>query len=230
MEARDARDADKKQNALRRFGQWCAMRGGWYWWELSWITTTYFGSESKPDVSKWALPLLHAYLSGAWTLFWTDKVLYWVAKPSVVTETINSTRRLHCEDGPALKNDIENLYFWHGVLVPAYAITDPGQITVKEIYEETNAEVRRALIERKTPEKYLWESKAKLIDVDHEKCRKGSAPRALLKDQLGDQWLVGTDGSTKRVYYMPVPNEVTTCREAHIAICGFDESRVLSKS
>jgi len=86
------------------------------------------------------------------------------------------------------------------------------------------------LIERMTPSRYLRESGAKLIDADHEGARKGSAPRALLRDEKGEQWLVGTDGGTRRVYYMPVPDDVKTCREAHCAICGFDESKILAKS
>ena len=229
--ARAARDAsEKSQNALRRFAQWYCYRLAWWWWDLSWMVTTHFGSDGKPSVSKWTNPLLESYIAGAWTLVWTEEVLYWIAKPAVVCEKFNLRKRLHCEDGPALICDIQNLYFWHGVLVPAYAITNPEWITIDEISSEQNAEVRRALIERMTPEKYLWESKASLLDVDHEKCRKGSAPRALLADNQGDKWLVGTDGSTKRVYYMPVPDDVKTCREAHIAICGFDESRILSKS
>jgi hypothetical protein len=33
----------------------------------------------------------------------------------------------------------------------------------------------------------------------------GSMPRALMVDKQGQRWLVGTDGSTKRVYYMRAP-------------------------
>ena len=86
------------------------------------------------------------------------------------------------------------------------------------------------MIERMTPAKYLRESGAKLIDADVEMVRKGSAPRALLRDTQNNQWLCGTDGGTGRVYYMPVPNNVKDCCEAHQAICGFDESLILAKS
>jgi hypothetical protein len=51
-----------------------------------------------------------------------------------------------------------------------------------------------------------------------------------LRDRSGDQWLVGSDGGTGRVYYMPVPQEAKNCREAHEDICGFDETRILAKS
>lgn len=38
---------------------------------------------------------------------------------------------------------VENLYFWHGVLVPAFVVVKPEWITVQHIETESNAEVRR---------------------------------------------------------------------------------------
>jgi hypothetical protein len=122
------------------------------------------------------------------------------------------------------------LWHIHGVRVTQQIVEFPETLTVEQVSKEENAEVRRIMIDRMTPEKYLWESKAELIDTDFEQCRKGAAPRALLRDSRGDQWLVGTDGGTKRVYYMPVAGDVKTCRQAHESICGFDETRVLAKS
>ena len=114
--------------------------------------------------------------------------------------------------------------------MPAHAVMCPEKISIEEIRQETNAETRRVLIERMGPGRYLGESGARVIHEDRERTRKGAAPRALLEDNVGDRWLVGTDGGTRRVYYMPVPKEVNTCSEAHVAICGFDESRILAKS
>ena len=144
---------------------------------------------------------------------------------------VDEQNRPHCDDGPFCRwRDGSMLYAIHGVYVPQWIVEHPDTITVESIRTETNAEVRRIMIEKMTPERYLWESKAVLVDVDHEKTRKGAAPRVLIRDSFGDQWLVGTDGGTRRVYYMPVPQDVKTCREAHEAICGFDESRILAKS
>jgi len=58
----------------------------------------------------------------------------------------------------------------------------------------------------------------------------GSAPRALMRDDLGNMWLVGTDGSTARVYTMAVPSDVSTCKEAHERICGFGENRLIAEA
>jgi hypothetical protein len=57
--------------------------------------------------------------------------------------------RLHCADGPAtLWKDGYAQYFWHGVSVPQKLIEAPEEITKDELIKETNAEVRRAMMER----------------------------------------------------------------------------------
>jgi hypothetical protein len=54
-----------------------------------------------------------------------------------------------CHDtGAALESDVVNLYFWHGVMVPALVIRRPDRITIADIDRQTNAEVRRVMIER----------------------------------------------------------------------------------
>lgn len=223
----DARDV-----SLKRFTAWCLFRAGsWYYteWELSWLATTSFGARQlkKPDVSKWADPIYEAFIAGAWFISWTTETLYWVAKPTVRKD---ERRRAHSTETAACENDVENMYAIEGVLLPAYAVVKPEWITAKEIDEQQNAEARRILIERMGAGKYLSESGAKILQADHETARKGAAPRLLIQDNSGQKWLVGTDGSTTRVYYMPVLNEVKTCHEAHCAIAGFDEARILAKS
>jgi hypothetical protein len=73
---------------------------------------------------------------------------------------------LHNETGPALKSDIENLYFWHGVLVPAFVVMRPSWITIKHIETEDNAEVRRVMIERYGEARYIAESGLQPIAED----------------------------------------------------------------
>lgn len=141
------------------------------------------------------------------------------------------SHRLHREEGPALHwTDGFAIYAWHGVVVAPHVIERPESITLEEINGESNAEVRRVLRERYGEGRYLVESKAKLLDADFEGARKGAAPRALVEDKDGQRWLIGTDGSTSRTYYMPVPPGVKTCREAHEALCGFPEASIINKS
>ena len=231
--ARDARDA-LAARALQRFASWYLFRSGyWGWdWELSWMASWYLGAlENKAEaVQAWTEPLHRAFLAGGWFMCWTDKSLFWVAKPNLKKQIGSFGRRLHCEDGPAVENAVENLYFIEGQLVDAHVVLCPNELTIKEVDAEPNAEVRRIMIQRMGAGRYLTESGAKLLDADNETARKGAAARCLLVDAKGEKWLVGTDGSTQRTYYMPVPNGVANCREAHCAIAGFDETKILAKS
>ena len=75
--------------------------------------------------------------------------------------------RLHCEDGPALAfADGYSLYRWHGVTVPDDVIMHPETITVAHIDGETNAEVRRVLMERYGESRYLADSGVSPIHTD----------------------------------------------------------------
>jgi hypothetical protein len=117
-------------------------------WELSWSVCALFGAveRRKPAVEAWLRPLFEAFVCGCWLIYWTDDTLYWVAKPSVHCEP--GTQRLHHDTGAALESDVVNLYFWHGVMVPAFVIRRPDLITIAHIDQAINAEVRRVMIER----------------------------------------------------------------------------------
>ena len=220
MDARDARAAS------HRLSQWIIHRSSWDWTgETAWVAMTWLGAEDV-KTKAWAKPVFEAFISGAWLLHWSDDTLYWVAKPKV---HVDEQRRLHREDGPALESDIEPLYFLSSVLVTEQVVMFPETLTVEQIREEENAEAQRIMIERMGAGEYLAECGAKLIDMDSLTLT-GSAPRALMEDDLGNKWLVGTDGSTARVYHMNVPQEAQTCKEAHQMIAGFDESRLVAEA
>lgn len=141
--------------------------------------------------------------------------------------------RLHCEDGPAIAYpDGFAIYAINGVRLPEYIIMRPEEITVEKIRSERNAEIKRIMRERYGEGRYLADIGAKVLDVDSiavDKLapRSQSIQRALIEDDEGNRWLVGSDGSTKRVYHMRVPNESQTCTEAHMAICGFSEQDII---
>jgi len=143
---------------------------------------------------------------------------------------IDEQRRPHCEDGPSHEwSDGWRLWYWHGMRVDAQTVMFPETLTVEQVDKETDLEKRRVMIERMGPGKYLQQSGAKVLHMDALTIA-GSAPRALMVDNKGQKWLCGTDGSTERVYYMSVPREVETCGQAHNAIAGFDESRLVAEA
>jgi hypothetical protein len=148
-------------------------------------------------------------------LYWTEDTLYWVQKPLVHVEVIEGRRRLHCAEGPAVESDAENLYFWHGVFVPAFVVTRPAWITVAHIQQEANAEVRRVMLTRFGEDRYIRESGAVPIHADET----GDLYRVDLPD---DEPMVlvrvlnstpEADGSQKP-YWIRVPPHHTTARAA----------------
>ena len=111
---------------------------------------------------------------------------------------------------------------WHGVRVPEHVIMQPETITLDQIKAEKNAEVRRIMRERYGDGRYLAEIGAKVIDTDSVPTdalapRAGSITRALIEDDDGLRFLVGSDGSTARVYYMECDNRnpPATCVQAY---------------
>lgn len=203
------------------------MHYGWWWWgwDLSCLSTTYLGAKQlkKNAVESWSGPVFEAYVAGCWSLYWTDDTLYWFAKPIVHRDPEPGTRRLHNDKYAALESDIENLYFWHGVLVPALVVVRPDWITVKHIDGEDNAEVRRVMIERyKHGEEingaaaYMRDAGGKALDHDE---RFGTLWRREIPD---DEPIVilevinstrEPDGSFKH-YWLRVPPEIETAHAA----------------
>ena len=81
---------------------------------------------------------------------------------------MDSQNRMHCEDGCAMQwRDGLGIYYWHGTAVPEWIILHPEQITIEEIFKETNAEIRRIMCERfgfrKFGQTLIDSGKAKLI-------------------------------------------------------------------
>lgn len=143
--------------------------------------------------------------------------------------TVDDQMRPHNETGPFCEwSDGSALFAVHGVRVPRWIIQDKKRINVEAIKGQADAEIRRVMIELYGWGNYLKESGAKIVDMDS-LTLEGSAARCLMVDSFGDKVLIGTDGSTKRVYSMPVPREVETCKQAHEAIMGTTEDRLIAE-
>ena len=132
--------------------------------------------------------------------------------------------RLHCETGPACGYpDGWAIYAVHGVRVPRYVIEEPATIDVAHIGAETNAEVRRVMIERyrhgenvSGSAAYVRDAGAKRLDHDE---RFGTLWR---RDLPNDEPIVmievinstpEPDGRFKR-YWLRVPPDTKTAHEA----------------
>ena len=98
-------------------------------------------------------------------VWWHENVLAISDKPTVINR--DDQGRLHCDDGPAIAyRDGWALHAIHGVIVPADIIQQPESITVARIEQESNAEIRRVMVERYGADRFLFDSGAKLIARD----------------------------------------------------------------
>ena len=133
---------------------------------------------------------------------------------------------LHSTDEAAIVyKDGYKLYSLEGVRVDEQIVMQPESITVEQIKGESNQERRRIMIQQLGVDKYLQDINAEIVDVDMRGVV-GAGARALMKEDTGDCWLVGTDGSTDRVYHMYIGKNYTSCRSAHEALCGFSEELI----
>jgi len=205
------------------------MHAGWYWWELSWIAITHIGAVQLVMNLPLAKHIYDAFLAGGWSLFWNDKTLFWSPKPTVRVERMpNGGRRLHSMEGPACVNEIENLYFIHGVLVPAYAVVRPEWITLDEIKSESNEEVRRTLIEQFGWERFLQESKATIAHRQFNQRDRQWEELYRLDD--GTQRVLLSDPSTGRRYALGVPSEIANCADAQAWLSHGLDRRAVHRS
>jgi hypothetical protein len=137
-----------------------------------------------------------------------------VARPVELHQ--DSEHRPHADHGPFCRwADGSAYYAVHGVRVPWWLIEQPKRLTVARIQSETNAEVRRVMLERYGFDRYLSDSGALPIHADE--C--GTLYRTDLAD---DEPLVvvrvqnstsEADGSFKH-YSLRVPPSMTTARAA----------------
>ena len=136
---------------------------------------------------------------------------------------------LHCEDGPATSWACgTRRHYIHGVLVPESVVLAPQRQTIKEIENESSAEVRRVRIERYGWARYLKETKAKIVhtsrnDVD-------GTQEAVMEIRDHQRVLVCACPSTAKVFAMRIPHEIETCAAAQTWLRGQVPQRCLGAS
>ena len=174
---------------------------GWWWWGGSY--TSFFrevcGLELQGDLWDRAQAYEDTMQAACWWYPHSDFIIA-CERPTVIKrELVNhnvprgwGSHRLHSLDGPAVGfRDGWGVYAVHGVRVPADIIEDNSSITVARIESETNAEVRRVMIDLYKggrdagggPGAYLADSGATII---HEDLDPLGATRRLLRKEVPD--------------------------------------------
>ena len=119
---------------------------------------------------------------------------------------------------------------WNDVQIDERVAFAPETITAQEIFETTNVELRRVMIERIGYDEFFRQAEAAELDRDMDK----GGIRRLLKVEFEEASgfrgreepivvLSVIDPSTGRSYIIRVPPTTTTCRQAAAWIAGFDD-------
>lgn len=128
--------------------------------------------------------------------------------------TYDDQDRPHGENAPHVRwRDGSAIYSAHGVDIPAWIIETPEKLTAKKILSERNAEVRRVMMEKMTPARFITEANAQIVHEDKDGL--GKSRRLLRVEIPGDEPLVMVEvtnstaepDGTFRVYHLRVdPN------------------------
>jgi hypothetical protein len=136
--------------------------------------------------------------------------------------------RLHRPDGPAVVTASgAKTYYWKGVFIQPSIWARRDEMSIKEVLEEPNAELRRALVEMRGWEKFLSQSGAVLVHEDKKRQMKlfrvdlpvlNAGERTEFKDEpvVILEVLDGTpqaDGTRKK-YFLRVPPNLKNCLRA----------------
>ena len=127
---------------------------------------------------------------------------------------LDERMRLHSVEGPAVTyTDDYAVYCYHGIQVTKDVIMSPESITPERVDNETNAEMRRVLLERFGLERYLKSGGATMIHEDSfgklwRKNVKGDDPVVMVEVQNSTP---EPDGTTK-TYMLPVPPDTLTAK------------------
>lgn len=112
---------------------------------------------------------------------------------------------------------------WRGVPVSHRIAFQPETITVEEIVNEENAELRRVLMERMGYEAFLEQASAETLDRDRDPGGERRLLRVPIEDDEDLVCLAVLCPSTARQYILRVPPTTRTCHQAAAWIAGFDD-------
>jgi hypothetical protein len=109
--------------------------------------------------------LLIGRSAGWWWPF--EQAVILTERPRALDLAHDEQGRLHHPTGPVVSYpDGWAAWAWHGVRVPRQVIERPNTITVAQIRNARNLEVRRVLLERYGLDRYLRDADASLVQVD----------------------------------------------------------------
>lgn len=196
---------------------------------VAWIAAA-ARTPDEPSVHRMAevwRPLVDACEAGLWMWFVLSDTVFAVPRPEVHVRN----GRLHRADGPALAwPGGTRRWFWNGVEVPRHVVEEPQRLTVRQVREERNVEVRRVMLERYGAERLLRDLEARPVHADdfgtlYRVDVPGDEPLALVRVVNATP---EPDGSRK-LYFLRVPPSMRTARQAVAWTFGLTEAQYLPR-
>lgn len=128
---------------------------------------------------------------------------------------INSKNELHCSDGPAVQNvDGRKGYYYNGIAVDEKVIMHPEQINPKEVLTASNRLIKEVMIEKMGLGKFVESINYFVLD----ELSNGNEVYQLIQvdiDELNPLIVMKVFcPSTKRAYYLRVPHNISTFKQA----------------
>ncbi len=131
----------------------------------------------------------------------------------------NAQGQPHCEDGPSHQwRDGWSFWYIDGVQVDEQIVMRPQTQTLKQIDQESNAEVRRLRIQRYGWPRFLRETNAHVLDFRRNDV--DGTDESLMQSRDGSKLLVCACPSTAKIFAMHVPREITKCDHAQRWLAG----------
>lgn len=145
---------------------------------------------------------------GIWDAIQLGDYCIIVRKPMYIH--VDENNSLHCATGPAIEFlDGTKLYVWHSTKVPANVIENPDSITAQDLIGETNAEVKRAMMQILGVQRFMNILDVELIDEDvDDEGKPMSLHRTKAPDPVTRQHIYFykcVDASTDKPYILTVP-------------------------
>ena len=115
---------------------------------------------------------------------------------------------------------------WRGHWITSDIIFAPETLTSDRILTESNAEIRRLMLERVGIERVLSKANASTIDSDKDAGGKRSLIQVRVRTNWSEQlvrYLRCSCPSTAREYLLPVPPNINSCKAAAAWLAGFNK-------
>lgn len=186
-----------------------------------------FDEKTKNEIREKIVPLMTIAQNVNWWWALEDKA---VLSERAVEIHFDAGNRLHRENDMAIKYaDGWGFYSWHGYTIPddkTWIITNKEKLNPDVIEKESNAELRRIMLEVFGFDKYLAKRKAKVVSEDVDV---NGNPRRLLEMKVGNENIrvlevtngtVEPDGTLRKFHLGAMPGD--TPHAAVAASYGFN--------